>query len=134
MKDFTLKPHFALLGLLGFLGLIPIAGEKPTYFAFVFFSFFGWYFFAKLPQKSSDEKFISAKQKSSQIMLATFAILCFSILFFLDRGTVNVDTIVIFGTLSYSAVFILCPALTYHFYKSEPSEELTYNDAHTLDK
>lgn len=57
------------------------------------------------------------QQRAQKFMMTYFAMLSFFMLFFLDRGTVSTDIIILIGSLGYALGFILSPALIYYFDK-----------------
>ncbi|MGL5756733.1 MAG: DUF3796 domain-containing protein [Paraclostridium sp.] len=98
------------MGLLGFFGFVTKPNGDPNYFFFIFFSFFSWYWLAKLETKSSSKSFLVNLQKSTSFLLILPMLLSFFILFFLDRGT-NPQIVLAFGSIGYSIIFILLPMI-----------------------
>lgn len=116
MDTYISNPWFSLVGFLGLLGFIPLGGE-PNYFFCIFFSFFSWYWWSKLSKEKEDERLKENQQRAQKFMMTYFAMLSFFMLFFLDRGTVSTDIIILIGSLGYALGFILSPALIYYFDK-----------------
>lgn len=115
MKKFKFQPWMGLLGFLGFLGFLPDLQGTPQYLFCIFFSFFGFYFWAKLDQVQADERLIFNQMRALRVVAGCFAILSFLILFLLDKSRIRRETVLLLGTLGYSAVSVLAPALILFF-------------------
>ena len=106
-------------GVLGLLGFVPKTNGEPNYFMFILFTLFSWFIWSKLERENQDERLIENLQKAYMLVGRLSMLLVFFILFFLDRGTVSKDIIILCGTLAYSIMFTLVPALTYYFDRIE---------------
>lgn len=114
-RRFALKPWMGLLGLLGFLGFVPNHRGEPQYFACIFFTFFSFYFWAKLGQEQEDERLIQNQVRAMRIIAGLFALLSFFLLFFLQKSYIRREMILLWGSLIYSMVSVLGPGLVYYF-------------------
>lgn len=113
-RTFSPKPWWGLLGLTGFLGLLPPGadGRRP-YFFFIFFGFFSWFFWGLLMREQQDERMVENQKRANSFMTTCFALLAFFMLFALDKG-VGGQNVLLFGSLGYAACFTLSPALIFY--------------------
>lgn len=105
-RNFRIPP---VLGILGFLGLLGIFYEP---FFCIFFGFFGFFFWGLLEKEQSDERLEENVNKAVSIAGRLGILLCFFLLFALDKK-VATDTVLLYGSIAYAAVFTLAPALAY---------------------
>lgn len=105
-RNFRIPPVLGILGLLGLLGVF----YEP--FFCIFFGFFGFFFWGLLEKEQSDERLIENVNKAISIAGRLGIILCFFLLFALDKK-ISSDTILFYGSIAYAAVFTLAPALAY---------------------
>lgn len=112
---FTFKRWMGLAGFLGFLSLIPNYRGEPNYFSAIFFSFFAFYFWAKLEEQPADERLDNNRTRALRVLAPAYLLLSFFLLFSLDRSHIPRETILLWGSLAYAAISILAPALVYYF-------------------
>lgn len=105
-RNFRIPPA---LGILGFLGLLGIFFEP---FFCIFFGFFGFFFWGLLEKEQSDERLAENINKAVSISGRLGIVLCFFLLFALDKK-IPADTVLLYGSIAYSAVFTSAPALAY---------------------
>lgn len=97
------------LGILGFLGLLGFFCEP---FFCIFFGFFGFFFWGLLEKEQSDERLEENVNKAFSTVGRLSILICFFLLFALEKNVPS-DTVLLFGSIAYAAVFILAPALAY---------------------
>ncbi len=105
-RIFRISP---VLGILGFLGVLGFFFEP---FFCTFFAFFGFFFWGLLSKEKSDERLEENINKAVSIAGRLGLILCFFILFALDKQQA-VNSILLFGSIAYAIIFISAPALAY---------------------
>lgn len=105
-KDFRIPP---ILGVLGFLGILGFFFEP---FFCVFFGFFGFFFWGLLQKEQVDERLEQNIAKAMAFSGRLSIMLCFFLLLALEKN-VPADTVLLFGSIAYAAIFTLAPAMAF---------------------
>ncbi|OFI06692.1 hypothetical protein CLOACE_08470 [Clostridium acetireducens DSM 10703] len=105
-KTFRIHPVFGILGFLGILGII----YNP--FFCIFFGFFSFFWWGLIGKEKSDERLEENINKAVSIAGRLALILCFFILFALDKKVAS-ETVLLAGSIGYAIIFTLAPALAY---------------------
>ena len=111
-KAFRIHPALGVLGFLGILGII----YSPIFCAF--FGFFGFFWWGLLAKEKSDERLEENIRKSISIAGRLALMLCFFILFALDKK-LSPETVLLWGSVAYAVVFTSAPAVAYIIDKRE---------------
>lgn len=107
-KSLLTNKWISVLGFLGFLGFLPKQNGDANYFFFILFSFFSWYWWAKIEKEDIDERLEINIKKSKSYLSGASILLSFFILFFLDKG-IDTEILLALGSIGYSLIFILTP-------------------------
>jgi len=104
----TIRIHPAL-GIFGFAGIF---GPLFNPFFCIFFGFFGFFFWGLLGREKADERLVDNINKAASIAGRCGLILCFFILFALDKNVPR-EMVLLWGSIGYAVVYTAAPAIAY---------------------